>query len=157
VVSKTSQTYNFSSSVTFLLITDRHLHVLARNASPPGIVAALDPADANDLNDFAPEADGRAVESLFVGVDAGSLPDQVCLVRADEAGALEELPSAESDDGCLARRVRIRTWIGWNDSGLTKDEHGVVDEEVLHVPGPERGVTVEEDDEDHPSLADVSL
>jgi len=40
---------------------------------------------------------------------------------------------------------------------LTKDEHGVVDEEVLHGPRPEGRVAVEEDDEDHPSLADVSL
>jgi hypothetical protein len=40
---------------------------------------------------------------------------------------------------------------------LTKDEHGVVDEEVLHRPRPEGRVAVEEDDEDHPSLADVSL
>jgi hypothetical protein len=40
---------------------------------------------------------------------------------------------------------------------LTEDEHGVVDEEVLHGPWPERRVAVEEDDEDHPSLADVSL
>jgi hypothetical protein len=109
VVSKTSQTYNFSSSVTFLLITDRHLRVLARNASPPGIVAALDPADANDLNDFAPEADGRAVESLFVGVDAGSLPDQICLVRADESGALEELPSSEGDGGCEMMLLGTKT------------------------------------------------
>jgi hypothetical protein len=135
------------------------LRVLARNASPPGIVAALDPADANDLNNFAPEADGRAVESLFVGVDAGSLPDQVCLVRADEAGALEELPSSEGDGGCEMmllgnqnRNFEIRVRLG-----LTENKHGVVDEEVLHAPGPEGGVAVEEDDEDHPSLADVSL
>jgi hypothetical protein len=135
------------------------LCVLARNASPPGIVAALDPADADDLNDFAPEADGRAVESLFVGVDAGSLPDKVCLVRADESGALEELPSSESDGGCEVmllenrnRNLEIKVRLG-----LTKNEHGVVDEEVLHAPGPEGGVSVEEDNEDHPSLADVGL
>ena len=42
-------------------------------------------------------------------------------------------------------------------STLTDDEHGVVDEEVLHAPRPEGGVTVEEDDEDHPALGDVGL
>lgn len=93
-------TISFFRNFLFLELTNT-LCVLARNASPPGIVATLDPADADNLNDFAPEADGRAVESLFVGVDAGSLPDQVCLVRADESGALEELPSAEGDDSCL--------------------------------------------------------
>lgn len=82
---------------------DRTLFVcvlLARNASPPGVVAALDPANADHLQHLLPEADGRAVEGLFVGVNTGSLPDQVCLERADHSGALEELPAAESDDGC---------------------------------------------------------
>jgi hypothetical protein len=50
----------------------------------------------------------------------------------------------------LKSRIRMRL-------RLTEDEHGVVDEEVLHRPRPEGRVTVEEDDEDHPSLADVSL
>jgi hypothetical protein len=72
----------------------------ARDASPPGVVAALDPANTDNLDDFAPEADGRAVEGLFVGVDAGSLPDQVGLVRLDELGLLEDLPTAEGDSGC---------------------------------------------------------
>jgi hypothetical protein len=72
----------------------------ARDASPPGVIAALDPANTDNLDDFAPEADGRAVEGLFVGVDAGSLPDQVGLVRLDELGLLEDLPTAEGDSGC---------------------------------------------------------
>jgi hypothetical protein len=41
--------------------------------------------------------------------------------------------------------------------GLTKDKHGVVDEEVLHAPWPERDVSIEEDNENHPSKSDVSL
>ena len=101
VSKKTKQQYNFFSTFhNFFLFWGPNLLSLARNASPPGVVAALDPADADDLDDLAPEADGRAVESLFVGVDAGSLPDQVGLVRLDEAGLFEDLPPAEGDGGC---------------------------------------------------------
>jgi hypothetical protein len=132
----------------------------ARNASPPGVVAALDPANTDDLEHLAPEADRRAVEGLFVGVDAGALPDEVGFERADEAGALDDLPAAEGDDGCLMSEVVsievegfVEVIAGW----LTEDEHGVVDEEVLDTPGPEGRVSVEENDEDHPSHSNVSL
>jgi hypothetical protein len=40
---------------------------------------------------------------------------------------------------------------------LTEDEHGIVDEEVLYAPRPERAIAVEEDNEDHPPKADVCL
>jgi len=96
--------------LSFLLFTKGSapfFFFLARDASSPGVVAALDPADADDLGHLAPEADGRAVEGLFVGVDAGALPDQVGLERADESGALNEFPSAESDDRCWKDRLAL--------------------------------------------------
>jgi hypothetical protein len=94
----------------------------ARDASPPGVVAALDPANTDNLDDFAPEADGRAVEGLFVGVDAGSLPDQVGLVRLDELGLLEDLPTAEGDSGCDMMQLETETETSklWYDSDLPR-------------------------------------
>lgn len=73
---------------------------LPTNAASSRIVAALNPANSNDLAHLAPEADGRTVESILVSVDAGTLPDQVGLVWLDELCALDELPSGEGDEGC---------------------------------------------------------
>ena len=74
---------------------------LGSDTAPPGVVATLDLANTDHLNHLAPEADGWAVEGLLVGVDVGALPDQVGLEGADEAGALEELPTGEGEDGCV--------------------------------------------------------
>lgn len=72
----------------------------SRQTSASRVVATLDPANTHDLDHLAPEADGRAVESLLVGVDARALPDEVGLVGADDAGAFDEFPAEEEDDGC---------------------------------------------------------
>jgi hypothetical protein len=73
---------------------------LAVYAASPRIVATLDPADTDDLDYLAPEADGRAVKGLLVRVDAWAFPDQIGLVGLDELGALEQLPAEEGDEGC---------------------------------------------------------
>jgi hypothetical protein len=70
---------------------------LTCNASPSGVVAALNPANADHLAHLTPEADRRAVEGLLVSIDGGTLPDQIDLVWCSELGALQQLPSEEGD------------------------------------------------------------
>jgi hypothetical protein len=129
---------------------------LTCNASPSGVVATLDPANADHLAHLTPEADRWAVEGLLVSIDGGTLPNQIDLVGRSELGALQKLPTEESDESCEDKLVACPTKLA-GDYKLTKDKHGVVDEEVLHTPRPERGVSVEEDDEDHPSKSNVCL
>jgi hypothetical protein len=77
-------------------------------------------------------------------------------VRLDNLGALDQFPAEERNE-CYAMVSILfdsKTPQGWR---LTEDEHGVVDEEVLHTPWSERDVSVEEDDEDHPPKSNVSL
>lgn len=60
-----------------------------RNASPSGVVATWDSADANHLAHLTPEADGWAVKGLLVSIDGGALPDQIDLVCALQLGTLQ--------------------------------------------------------------------
>jgi hypothetical protein len=100
------------------------------------VVAALGPADANYLEHLAPETDRRTVEGLLVRVDTWSLPDQIGLMRLDKLSALEQLPAEECDECCGMVSVLFDSETP-RDWRLTKDEHGVVNEEVLHTPWPE--------------------
>jgi hypothetical protein len=126
------------------------------NTAPPGVVATLHSANADHLAHLAPEADRRTVKGILVSIDGGLLPDQVNLVRRSELGALQKLPAEEGDE-CYRTSLVIYPTGLVGERILTKNEHGVVDEEVLHTPWPERGVAVEENDEDHPSKSNVSL
>lgn len=129
-----------------------HQHLV--DASPPGVVATLDPTDADDLEHFAPEADGRTVEGLLVCIDAWALPNKIGIVWPDQSCALEELPTAEGNDSYFRLASIKRTVVA---RALTENEHGVVNEEVFHTPWPERDVAVEQNDEDHPSKTDIRL
>lgn len=73
---------------------------LVGDASPSGIVAALDSADADHLAHLTPEADGRTIEGLLVSIDAGTLPDKIDLVWLPELGALHQLPAEEGNKSC---------------------------------------------------------
>ena len=145
----------FTRELPIFLLLDI-TQILTCNASPPGVVATLNPANADHLAHLTPEADRRAVEGLLVSIDGGTLPDKIDFVGRSELGALQELPSEEGDECCENKSVTCSAKLIRRHK-LTKNEHSVVDEEVLHAPRPERGVSVEEDDEDHPSKSDVSL
>ena len=83
--------------------------ILTCNASPPGVVATLDSADANHLAHLTPEADRWAVKGLLVSIDGGTLPDQIDLVGRSELGALQQLPAEESDECCKVWLVECHT------------------------------------------------
>jgi len=47
---------------------------------------------------FVPEAVGRVEEGGFVGIDSGTLPDEVGGVRTPEGGLLKDLPEGKCDN-----------------------------------------------------------
>jgi hypothetical protein len=73
---------------------------LTCNASPSGVVATLNPANADHLAHLPPEADRRAVEGVLVSIDGRTLPDQIDLVGCSELGAFQKLPTEEGDEAC---------------------------------------------------------
>lgn len=105
------------------------LKLLGHGAIDGGATILLLPLEADQLDHFGPEADGRGEERGLVGVDDGTLPLQIGLQGADEPGALQKLPADEQDG--------------------RDDQHGVVGEEGLDTGRGETRVAVEEDDGRH--------
>ena len=101
-----------------------------RNAWVSFVVASLDFLQSHQLCHFPPETDRWIQESFFVGINGRPLPHEVGFVRLDHLSFLDELPDQ----------------VEWRDEKL----HGVVREEIGHIPWQVAGVAVNTGDHDQP-------
>ena len=92
-------------------------------------------SDSYQVSHLSPEPDRRAVERGLICIDLGAFPDKINLVAGNNLCALEQLPEDEQNGH--------------------DDLHGVVCEEISHAPRLEGGVTIEDDNKDHPTKTNV--
>jgi hypothetical protein len=103
-----------------------------RHTSSPIISSSL-LLDPHQLPHFTPKACRWFIEGSLVRIYNWRIPRNIHLKRRNNLGALDQLPRHIQDRG--------------------KDEHSVIDEEVLDTPRFEGGIAICEDNEHHPAQA----
>jgi len=81
-------------------------------------VSILVASNTNEAEHLGPEANGGSGDGVLVGINNGSLPDKIDLVRLDHARSLDNLPAnEEKDSDNLHRVVGEEALDGWGSKG----------------------------------------
>lgn len=109
---------------------------LAKMGQSSALFIFIPTLNAYHAHHLGPEAHGRREESGLIRLHDGSLPNQISLPRPHNRRPMVQLPS------------KIENW--------GKNDHGVVNEEILHTPRRKTGVSIAENDQGHTAQANPS-